>query len=219
MLGTLLVAALAAVPPNGRHIIVSGDAVQTYRANQVVATFVLSVNQRDQAAARKLSDDKLAKLVKACTAAGVEARNVLVVDGGLTPDYRGNEIVAYVQHRTVTLTITDLARLDEALSAAVKNGAVPSGAAVLRNTDFQALATKARLAAAASAKERAKGMIEAMGGKLGLPVAVSDQTSGVDGVSAGTFTASPDGAVTAAWATRELTIVARVTVDFDIEAP
>lgn len=197
----------------------AGEARLSYRPNQVVATFLISASHRDPAGAKKVNDEKLAKFVKACREAGVEQRHVTVNEAGVMPEYRGNEVVGHLHNRTVSLTITDMARVDDALTAAVRNGGVPHGAVMLQNTERLAWETKARVAAAAVARERAKGVVEALGAKLGLPLGVTDHTTSVDMVPAGSFAIPVEGPVVTAFASRELIVTSQVSAQFDVEAP
>lgn len=220
MLPLLLAVALSTTPqPGPRFITVSGEARVAFRPNLVIATFLVSASQRDQPSARRAADEKLNKLVQAARAAGVEARGIVVSDLGAAPEYKGNEVTSYLATRSVVLNITELGRVDEALSAAVKAGGVANGTVVLQNTEHQVFESKARLAAASAARERAKGVTEALGAKLGLPVSVTDRTPTVEAINAGGFVVQPDGAVNSSFASRELVVNAQLTVQFDMEAP
>ena len=220
MLPTLLILALAATPnPNPRSITMVGDAKVTFRPNQALATFMLTTTHRDVTGVRKASDDKLAKLLRACREAGVEPRNIVINEAGLSPDYRGNEVVGQILNRSVVLTITDMAKLDDALTAAVRAGATQSGPVYLQNTEHQVYETKVRVLAAASARERARGVIEALGAKLGLPSSVNDHTPVVENLPAGTFNVPAEGPVVTSFANRELTVTSQMTVVFDVESP
>jgi uncharacterized protein YggE len=196
-----------------------GEAKLTFHPNQVVATFLLTSSHRDQAAAKKAEEEKLGKLVAACRAAGVEQRNLIINDVGLQPEYRGNEVTGYVANRAIVLTLTDMARVDEALTAAVRSGGTLAGQVMVMNTEHQAWETKARIAAATSARERAKSVVEAIGAKLGLASGFQDRTPSIETVAAGTFAVLADGSVSSGFATRELAATSSVTVQFDMDAP
>ena len=197
----------------------TGEAKLTFRPNQVVAPFLIAAPGKDAAAAKKVADEKVAKFVKACREAGVEQRNVLITEGGASPEYRGNEVTGYLVSRSVILTLTDMARVDEVLTAAIRNGGVQGGAVILQNTEHQSYESKVRLIAAQVARERAKGVTEALGAKLGLPVNVSDHTQPVENVSAGNFSVAADGSVTSSFANRDLAASSQMTVQFDMDAP
>ncbi len=216
----LLALALATTNSNGqpRVITVAGEAKLTYRPNQVVATFVVPAAAKDAVGVKKISDEKIAKILKACRDAGVEQRNIMITENSVVPEYRGNEVVGQQLSRALNLTITDMGRIDEALTAAVRNGAQPQGV-YLQNTERLTWETKARVAAAAVAKERAKGEVEALGAKLGLPLGITDHTTSQEMVSAGTFSVPAEGPVVTAFASRELSVSSQVSAQFDVEAP
>ena len=197
----------------------TGEAKLTFHPNQMMAPFLITAPGKDQVGAKKAADEKVTKFVKACREAGVEQRNVTITESGPSPEYRGNEIIGYTMNRSIVLTLTDMARVDEVLTAAIRNGGSQAGVVILQNTEHPSYETKARLAAAQAARERAKGLTEALGAKLGLPVNVTDRTQAVENVSAGNFAVSSDGSVTTSFASRDLTAVSQVTVQFDMEAP
>ena len=220
MLPVLVALALAAAPsPSPRSISMAGDAKLSFRPNQLIASFLVSASNKDQVAARKSSDEKLAKFLRAVREAGVEQRNITLNEAGVAPDYRGNEVIGYAVNRSAVLIITDMARVDDALTAAVRNGGTQSAQVILQNTEHQAYETKARVAAATAARDRAKGVVEAVGAKLGLAVSVIDRTASVESVAGGMFVVPPEGPVSTAFANRVLTAVSQVTVQFDIDAP
>lgn len=219
MLSTLLILALSAAPTQPRTITMVGDAKLTFRPNQALATFLLTTTHRDVVGVRKASDEKLARLMRACREAGVEPRNIVINEAGLQPDYRGNEVVGQILNRSVVITITDMAKLDDALTAAVRSGGTQTGPVYLNHTEHQAFETKVRVLAAATARERAKGVVEALGAKLGLPINVSDHTPPVENVPAGSFNVPSEGPVVTSFANRELTVSSQVNVVFDVDPP
>jgi uncharacterized protein len=217
MLPLLLV--LAAAPPSGpepRRLTVMGDAKLTAHANQALLRLALVITGRDAAGTKKLGDEKLRKLTAALLEAGVERKNLQLEVGAPVADQRGVEVIGYQQHLSVTLTVTALARLDEVLSAIASAGGA-SGGVTLLNTEHEAVESKVRVAAAQNARERAKGMIEALGGKLGLPVVVNDRTPVLEQLGVGALPV--EGPVVTGWATKDLVYTSQVTVQFDIDAP
>lgn len=216
----VLVLALAVSPaPTPRFISMTGEAKLTFHPNQMMAPFLIVAPGKDQVGAKRAADEKVVKFVKACREAGVEQRNVTITEMGASPEYRGNEVIGYTMSRSIVLTLTDMARVDEVLTAAMRNGGSQAGVVLLQNTEHPSYEMKARQAAAQVARESAKGVTEALGAKLGLPVSVTDRTPPVESVSAGNFAVSSDGSVTTSFAKRDLTVVSQVTVQFDMEAP
>lgn len=220
MLPLLLTLALAVAPPltpiSPRLMTVTADAKLTLLPNQLVGTLQVTAKDRDQAGARKGTDEKLRKVVAALKAAGVEARAMVLHDTAVVPEYRGNEVVGHTAVRNLTLTLSDLTRVDEVLTAAMRAGAQPHGPILLRNSDHRVWEEKGRIAAANAARVRATAILEALGAKLGLPRSVTDQTPQNQGQVSGHFVAGPDGAVVTGFAATELTVIAQVSVQFDI---
>lgn len=226
MLPLLIAVAVSSTVPGAspsagaRTLTIAGDARVSFRPNQVAATFHVSASHRDQATARRQSEEKAHKLLEALTAAGVQARDLTVTESGPAPEYRGNEVTSYLSTRQVAVVVTDLARVDEAFTAAVRAGGQPIGGVTVRHSDSKAFETKARIAAAAVARERAAGIVEALGGKLGLPRTVSEGGQPNPGQSVGTLVVGPGGKVTTGFGAVELSVVGQVHVVFDIlDAP
>jgi uncharacterized protein YggE len=217
VLALFLAATLAAVPGQARSITVAGESRIAFRPNQIIATFSVTASNRDAVLAKKANDEKFAKLMKACRDVGVEPKSLVIMEGAAQPEYRGNEVVSYSVARSATVTLTDMARVDEALTAISKSGAVLATGVTLQNTDHATFETKARVAAAAAARERAKGITEALGARLGMPISVSDGTPRIESLQAGVFAPAADGTVTTSFATKEMVLVAQITVAFDME--
>lgn len=221
MLATLLALALAAETPpvSPRHITIVGEAKVVFHPSEVMVSLTMPSTGRDAAASKRASDDKVQKLLKALAGAGVERGRIVTVAQNTSPEYRGNEVVSSTTTWTGTVTLTDMARVDEALAAALRAGALPTGGVQLRNGEHAAYETKARIAAATDARQRAVGILEPLGAKVGLPVTVSDTTTSLEQQYGGSFSAGPDGTVTSHYASAEMVVTSRVSVQFDLTAP
>jgi uncharacterized protein YggE len=221
MLAALLALAITAEAPpiSPRHITLVGDAKIVFHPTEVLVPLTLSSSARDAATSRRATDEKVQKLFKALAAAGVDPHRIATTAQSTNPEYRGNEVVSSTSLWTGSITLTDMARVDEALTAAAKSGAQLSGTVQVKNTDHASYETQARIAAAADARKRAVGMVEALGAKVGLPASISDTTTALEVQYAGPFSVAPDGTVTTPYATMDLAVTSRVTVQFDITAP
>ncbi len=220
MLPLLMTVALAVAPPlspvSPRLLTITAEAKVTFPANEAFGNLVVTVKERDEARTRKAADEKLHKVLAAMKAAGASGPILVVRDSAIVPDYRGNEIIGYLSTRVITFTLGDLARIDGVLTAALRAGAQPSGAVVVRHSDSRAVEEKARLAAATAARVRATAILEALGGKLGLPRVVSEQLQAGLGQMSAVFYANTDGVVISGFAAIELSAVAQVSVQYDI---
>src|SRR5688572_24767014 len=130
MVAPLLALALAVAPANPLHreITVSGDAELKFAPNQVITSFVISTTERDANAAKRNNDEKVRRLLLALQSAGVEPAHLQTSGASVTPSYRGNEVVGHIATKSVSVCITNMARVDEALTAALRAGATQNGA-------------------------------------------------------------------------------------------
>ncbi|MFO0599107.1 MAG: SIMPL domain-containing protein [Myxococcaceae bacterium] len=216
----LLLLTLSVSPPltpvSPREITLSADARVTYPATQLVTAFQLQVKDRDAATAKKLADEKLKKLLDVLAAAGADPKKLEGHDNGQTPDYRGSEVIGQIGVRSVTMTLTDLSKADAIFQAAHKAGATQNGTAVLSG-DATAAEQKARLDAAGQLRTRASAIVEALGGKLGLPRTVSEQNGGSIPQATRYFPVAADGSVLTNAHAIELVAAVRITVQFDLK--
>lgn len=220
MLVPLLALSLAVAPPIGPRIVtITSESQVVFHPNQVVMSFNLATPHRDQTGAKKANDEKLRGLLAAWAKAGVDGNQLTYVEAAASPDYRGNEVIGWIGVRNVSVVFSDLNRIDEAITAALKSGATLTGGVALRNTEHQLYENQARIAAAKQARERANGMMQALGAKAGLPATLSESTPAVWNVAGAPFMAAADGTVTTHYALAELTATSHVTVQFDIEPP
>lgn len=221
MLSVLLALALTAEAPpiSPRHITIVGDAKIVFHPTEVLVPLSFSSSARDAASSKHATDEKVQKLFKALETAGVDKHRIATSAQSTNPEYRGNEIVSSTSTWTGSLTLTDMARVDEALTAAARCGAQLSGTVQVKNADHVSYETQARIAAAADARKRAVGMVEALGATVGLPASISDTTTSLEVQYAGPFGAAPDGTVITPYATMDLAVTSRVTVQFDLTAP
>lgn len=219
MLTGLLVVALAVAPPltpvSPRLINVHGQAVLSFPADQLIASFQVVSAAREPAAARKVSEAKVVALKKVFADLGVSEKDVVIQEGAATPEYRGNEIISHTWIRSVTLSLGELTGADKTLTAVMRALGVQSGHLVLRSSAQLEWEAKARVAAAAAAKDRALKLVETLGGKLGLPRVVTDQTSAAQAMVSSTVILPANGG-DATFARPELTVGGNVAVQFDI---
>lgn len=219
MIPLLTLLALGAAPPltpiSPRLITMSVDSRVSFPATQLTATVQVVGKDKDVAGARKSADEKLRKLVEALRVAGVEARRLQAFDNGVSPDSRGSEVIGQLATRSVLVSIVDLTQADAVFTAANRAGAMVSGP-VTFSADTTSFEAKARLEAATIARARASAMVEALGGKLGLPRTVSDHLNGSQVTTTRYLQPSADGSVTTNATSVDLTVVVHLTAQFDI---
>ncbi len=212
MLAPMLALALAVAPPltpvSPRLINVNGEVSLTVPATKLQLYVPMSVREKDTATARRSADAKLAAMKKALPASA----EVLVYDGSITPDVRGAEVIAQTLTRTIYVTFNDLSRVEEDAGTALRLLGAPGASGQLFSNDAVVSAQKASITAAKNARERATLMVEALGGKLGLPRTVSESVSAPPAISFSVTLA--DGAVK--MGKLELPVSAHVSVQFDI---
>src|SRR5437660_4956735 len=131
MMTALLLAALGAVPVPlspmpPAEITVTGDAEMKFVPNQAVVQMVIQNTDKDLNAAKRTNDDHARKLIAALLNAGVEGKHIQTQAAQVAPQYKyyDNEsrLTGYAATKTFAVCITDLSRLDEATTAALRAG-------------------------------------------------------------------------------------------------
>jgi uncharacterized protein len=220
MLALLSFAVLAAAPIPAqatRTIQIMGEAQQQFLPDQAVANVTVTASGKDEPTARKAMGEKILKLTKALEEAGVPAAQVSHTRAGSEPQYRGQEVVGFNEREMFTLVVTDLDKLDAALTVLTRAGGTASGPVTLRSSQHVKYETQARTDAASVARARAASMLEALGARLGGPISVTDTTGPAGTEVVGYYQAGPDGTVSTAFRSRQLSVVSKVSVQFEIE--
>jgi uncharacterized protein YggE len=189
-------------------ITVNGEVSMTVPATKLTLHIPTATREKDAATARRAADAKLAAMKKALPAS-VE---IVVYDGGLSPEVRGSEVIAQTLSRTISVTFNDLTHAEDDIGTALKHLGVVGASGQLIANDPVTAAQKASITAAKNARDRATLMVEALGGKLGLPRTVSESVSAPPSVSFAVTMA--EGVVKLG--KLELPVSAHVSVQFDI---
>ena len=215
----LFVALLFSVAPvpGPRQVTMNGEATLTFRPDRVSAGFTVMASHRSEAGARAALEAKTGAFLKALIEAGVSPQDLVPNPMSLQPQYRRNEIVEWHAVRVITVSVTTLARADEAFTAAVRMGGTLNSNLMLHRVDHIALEDEVRTAAAKDARLRAENVLGALGARLGMPISVTDNTAAVQVMSVGAFVTPVDGKVVSGIENQVMTLTSRVTVTFDIE--
>jgi len=224
---TLHLAAQTGYDPR-RSITVGGEAEVKVAPDEGSITLGITVNDADVNNARRVSDERFRELVKALKAAGIAERDIRSVSTTIQPRYDYNDgkqiFREYVAERMVVVTVRDLTRFEDAVTAALLAGGTNVGNLELRTSKLRQYRDQARQNAVRAAREKALAMAGELGMKIVKPITINEadmwesgfprpmmqnvmNRAGDDGSSEGS----------GGLAAGEISVRARVTVTFEME--
>lgn len=166
--------------PYARTITVNAEGKVTSRPD--IATINLSVVSEGKMVkdVTKDGNEKMAKIVAAVKAQGVESKDVVTSSYNLGSQYDYGDytvppkFIGYRLEQTVTVKIRDLDKVDDVLDQSVTAGANQVGQLVFDIDDASNLKKDARKEAFKKAKDKAQEMADAAGVRLGRVVTFNE---------------------------------------------
>jgi uncharacterized protein len=178
-------------PSSYRTFSVSGEGKITIIPDIAQFTFgVITEGNKDIAALQKDNTDKTNKAIDFLKAQGVEAKDIKTLNYSLSPRYESyscnykietgsqpcppSEIIGYTVNQTVSVKIRDFAKIGDAMSGVVENGANSVSSLSFSVDDQTAFENQARDKAIAQAREKASLVAKAGGFNLGKLLSIDE---------------------------------------------
>ena len=130
----------------------------------------VAVTEKTAKAAKDNSDAAVAKFIARLTAAGVTKDQIQSANLNLQPQYvqdKAPELTGYTASRQITVTVTDLSRLNAILDSALEEGMNRVNNIALKSSKEAEYVAKARQAAIVDAKQKAESLAKGFGENLG----------------------------------------------------
>lgn len=161
-----------------RTIQVSGEAVVYVVPEEATVRFGIETFDPALANATGANDALGAKLLKALRAAGLAERDIQAdhadVEIVYPPHGIAEGIAGYRMRRAFTVTLRDVARLDEILGLVLKNGANHVEGYELRTSQLRKHRDEVRRRAIRAAREKAEALAGELGCAVGPPVSIGE---------------------------------------------
>ncbi|QYJ70953.1 oxidative stress defense protein [Shewanella sp. FJAT-51649] len=132
----------------------------------------VAVTEKEAKAAKDNSDVAVAKFIARLTAAGITKEQIQSANLNLQPQYvyaqdKAPELSGYTASRQITVTISDLARLNTILDSALEEGINRVNNIALKSSKEAEYVAKARQSAIVDAKQKAESLAKGFGENLG----------------------------------------------------
>lgn len=173
---------LHAQEPGQRTITVTGTAEAHVEPDQAIVTVGVITEEQTVKAAKEQNDRRSRAVLTLLANNGIPARDIQTSELSIDPVYEytpegGRRLVNYTMSNTVTVTVKKLDRLEQILDAVLSDEANYLGGVDFVVSTRRAIADSLRVAAALDARTKATAVAEALGMKLGKPLAINPQSS------------------------------------------
>lgn len=162
-----------------RMITVEGEAEVYLTPDRASVTIGVETDGKDVVTIKKDNDRRVRGIFDALAKLGIDRKDIMTSDLSIQPIYNWKqdgrrELVKYQMRNVVTVTVRDLAKLEDVI-----NAGVAEGSNVLDNVSFSVSNAKAvrdslRTTAAKDAKAKADALAGSLGARVTKPLSISE---------------------------------------------
>ncbi len=167
---------------NPRTITVTGDADVRVAPDEVIITLGVETWDLDLAAAKSDNDERIRQVLASVRKLGVESKYIKTEHISIEPRYESwyekQEFIGFFVRKTVVITLKDLDKFEDLLTAVLEEGATNVHGIQFRTTELRKYKDEARSLAIVAAKEKARAMAGELDQKIGEPLAITEHQSG-----------------------------------------
>ncbi|HOU13093.1 MAG TPA: SIMPL domain-containing protein [Anaerolineae bacterium] len=162
-------------------ITVNGEAQVRIMPDEVILTLGIETSDTNLSRAKQLNDQIVTKVQAVAKRYGIPAECVqtdyLNIEPRYNDGYTQREFVGYFVHKTVVITLRDLAKFEDLLSALLESGVNYVHGIEFRTTDLRKYRDQARELALQAAREKATAMAATLDQKLGEPRSIQEEAN------------------------------------------
>ncbi len=165
-------------------VTVTGEAQVKVEPDEVIITLGIETWDRDLSTVKSENDRQTQKLIDAVKQLGVESKHIQTSHISIEPrrinkynsELRRDELdfIEYYVRKTIVVTVKNVDRFDELLSAVVVSGATHVHGVQFRTTELRKYRDQARALAIKAAKEKATDLAQELGQAIGDPHAITE---------------------------------------------
>ena len=163
-----------------RTVTATGDAEVRVAPDEVVVTLGVQTEDPKLDAAKSQSDDIVRRVLERLQGFGIPAGHIQTEYIGISPlydypSYAMPRLKGYSVQKTIVVTLSDLARFEELLSAVLEAGANYVHNVEFRTTELRKYRDEARALAIQAAREKATALAGELDQALGEPVTITEE--------------------------------------------
>ena len=186
LIALLLIAAWTdadTVSSEPRLISVTGEAEVRVVPDEVILTLGVETWDKNLDLARRQNDQVVGKVMALAEEYGIAPQHVQTDYVGIEPRYRNGyyeerDFIGYFVHKTVVITVRDLAQFEGLLAAALDAGVNYVHGVQFRTTELRRYRDEARALAVQAAQEKATALAGELGQNIGEPHRIEEVRSG-----------------------------------------
>ncbi len=160
---------------------VSGEAEVRIMPDEVILRLGVETSDKNLAKAKQLNDQIVTRVQAVAKRYGIPAERVqtdyLNIEPRYNDGYTQREFVGYFAHKTVVITLRDLTKFEDVLSALLESGVNYVHGIEFRTTNLRKYRDQARELALQAAREKATAMAAALDQKIGEPRSIQEEAN------------------------------------------
>ena len=186
LLAILLLSAWTDSQPSSqetRRVTVTGEAQVRVVPDEVILSLGVETWDKNLNVAKSRNDEIVKRVLALAGRYGIEPEHVQTDYLGVEPRYRDGyyeerDFVGYFVHKTIVITLRDLSRFEEVLSASLEAGVNYVHGIEFRTTELRQHRDQARALAIKAAKEKATALAGELGQQVGDPLTIQEEQGG-----------------------------------------
>jgi len=181
VLTLLSISSLGVAQDRPRLISVVGEGEVKVVPDQALAIMSVETDDPTSNGAKQKNDRITAAALQAAKDLGIQDKDIQTSSIAAEPryDYRasGRRLLGYYMRKEIRITLRDVTKLDQLISAETKAGVNFIGQTQYQISDIKARKEQARLQAVQDAKDKAASLAKALGVQVGKPFGITDRVT------------------------------------------
>ncbi|MBN1137352.1 MAG: SIMPL domain-containing protein [Anaerolineae bacterium] len=170
-------------PQEPRRITVTGEAEVRVVPDEVILALGVETWDKNLNVAKSRNDEIVKRVIALAGQYGIEPEHVQTDYLGVEPRYRDGyyeerDFVGYFVHKTIVITLRDLSRFEDLLTASLQAGVNYVHGINFRTTELRQHRDQARALAIKAAKEKAVALAGELGQQVGDPLTIQEEQGG-----------------------------------------
>jgi hypothetical protein len=165
--------------PAPRLVATTGEAEILVAPDEVLVTLGVETSDVDLSKAKQLNDERVAKIIAAAKALGVEEKYLQTDHISIEPRYRDSyeqrDFIGFFVRQTIAVTLKDITAFDALLTDVLEAGATHVHGIQFRTSELRKHRDEARAEAIRAAQEKAAALAAELGETIGKPHEIREE--------------------------------------------